>query len=158
MTRALLKVVAAALIVVLAMASLVRANEPVYLPSEPLVIETTGGKTLTFNAEIADDDAKRSHGMMFRRSMEEHEAMLFVWPAPYEAGMWMRNTYIPLDMLFIAADGRIVYIARETVPHSLDVISAGQKVRAVLEIRGGASARLGISEGDLVRHHVFAGQ
>jgi len=139
-------------------ASLAMANEPVYLPAEPLVVETAGGKTISFNAEIADDDAKRSHGMMFRRDMQDSEAMLFVWPEPYEAAMWMRNTYIPLDMLFIAPDGRIVYIARETVPHSLDVISAGQKVLAVMEIKGGASARLGIAEGDHVRHRAFGGK
>jgi len=156
--RVLAKYLAAVLMAALAVSSAALADEPVYLPAEPLVIETAGGKTLTFNAEIADDDTKRSHGMMFRRKMQDSEAMLFVWPEPYEAAMWMRNTYIPLDMLFIAPDGRIVQIAHETVPHSLDVISAGQKVLAVLEIKGGASARLRIAEGDLVRHRVFAAQ
>ena len=146
------------LIAAVAMASAALADEPVYLPSEPLTIETAAGKTISFDAEIADDDAKRSHGMMFRREMKDSEAMLFIWSQPYEAAMWMRNTFIPLDMLFIAADGRIVYIARETVPQSLDVISAGQKVRAVLEIKGGAAARLGIAEGDRVRHRFFEGQ
>jgi hypothetical protein len=84
--RFLAKYLAAVLIAALAMSSAALADEPVYLPAEPLVIETAGGKTLTFNAEIADDDAKRSHGMMFRRKMQDSEAMLFVWPEPYEAG------------------------------------------------------------------------
>ena len=132
------------------------ADEVVRLPTELLVIETASGSKVTFEAEIADDDAERSRGLMFRRSMQEHEAMLFIWSSPYEVGMWMRNTYIPLDMLFIAADGRIVHIARETVPHSLDVISAGRDVLAVLEISGGAAARLGIAPGDQVRHRLFA--
>lgn len=132
------------------------ADEVVRLATEPLVIETASGSKVTFEAEIADDDAERSRGLMFRRSMQEHEAMLFIWPAPYEVGMWMRNTYIPLDMLFIAADGKIVHIASETVPHSRDVISAGRDVLAVLEISGGAAARLGIAPGDQVRHRFFA--
>jgi uncharacterized membrane protein (UPF0127 family) len=134
----------------------VAADGVTRLPTEPLVIDMAGGGKVTFETEIADDDAERSRGLMFRRSMQEHEAMLFIWPAPYEVGMWMRNTYIPLDMLFIAADGKIVHIARETVPHSLDVITAGQKVLAVLEISGGAAARFGISPGDQVRHRFFA--
>lgn len=134
------------------------ADQVVRLPSEPLVIETASGNEVSFDAEIADDDAERSRGLMFRRSIEEHEAMLFIWPAPYEVGMWMRNTYIPLDMLFIAADGEVVHIARETVPHSLDVVSAGRDVLAVLEIKGGAAGRLGIAPGDRVRHRAFARQ
>jgi uncharacterized membrane protein (UPF0127 family) len=134
------------------------ADQVVRLPSEPLVIETASGNELSFDAEIADDDAERSRGLMFRRSMQEREAMLFIWPEPYEVGMWMRNTYIPLDMLFITADGEVVHIARETVPHSLDVVSAGREVLAVLEIKGGAAGRLGIAPGDRVRHRFFARQ
>ena len=134
------------------------ADQVVRLPSEPLVIETASGNEVSFDAEIADDDAERSRGLMFRRSIQEHEAMLFIWPAPYEVGMWMRNTYIPLDMLFIAADGEVVHIARETVPHSLDVVSAGRDVLAVLEIKGGAAGRLGIAPGDRVRHRFFTRQ
>ena len=135
-----------------------RANgdEAMRLPAEPLVIETAQGRQVTFQTEVADTDAERARGMMFRKSMEETGAMLFIWPEPYEAAMWMRNTYIPLDMLFIEADGSIVFIAREAVPHSLDVISANRPVLAVLEIRGGAAARLGISVGDRVKHRYFA--
>ena len=102
------------------------------LPAEPLVIETGSGKSITFNTEIADTDAERARGMMFRQDMAENEAMLFIWPAPHEAAMWMRNTYIALDMLFIATDGEVVHIHRNAVPHSLDVISANRDVLAVV--------------------------
>ena len=125
------------------------------LPAEPLVIETGSGKSITFNTEIADTDAERARGMMFRQDMAESEAMLFIWPAPHEAAMWMRNTYIALDMLFIATDGEVVHIHRNAVPHSLDVISANRDVLAVLEIKGGAAARLGLSAGDRVKHRFF---
>jgi uncharacterized membrane protein (UPF0127 family) len=125
------------------------------LPVEPLTIDTRAGKTITFRTEIADTDPERARGMMFRQDMAEDEAMLFIWPAPHVAAMWMRNTYIALDMLFIAADGEVVHIHRNAVPHSLDVISADREVLAVLEIKGGAAARLGLSAGDRVRHRYF---
>jgi uncharacterized membrane protein (UPF0127 family) len=125
------------------------------LPAEALVIETRSGKSITFNTEIADTDAERARGMMYRQEMAEDEAMLFIWPAPHEAAMWMRNTYIALDMLFIAHDGEVVHIHRNAVPHSLDVISANRNVLAVLEIKGGAAARLGLSVGDRVKHRYF---
>jgi uncharacterized membrane protein (UPF0127 family) len=125
------------------------------LPAEALVIETGSGKSITFKTEIADTDAERARGMMYRQDMAEDEAMLFIWPAPHEAAMWMRNTYIPLDMLFIAPDGDVVHIHRNAVPHSLDVISANRNVLAVLEIKGGAAARLGLSAGDRVKHRFF---
>jgi uncharacterized membrane protein (UPF0127 family) len=70
--------------------------------------------------------------------------------------MWMRNTFVSLDMLFIDGTGTIVHIAREAVPQSLDVISAGRDVPAVLEIKGGAAQRLGIAVGDKVKHRAFA--
>ncbi len=130
------------------------ADVPQRLPSEPLVIETSAGP-VTFQTEIADDDRERGTGMMFRQSMAESEAMLFIWPSPEPVAMWMRNTFVPLDMLFIDKAGSIVHIAREAVPQSLDVISADRDVLAVLEIRGGAAQRLGIAVGDKVKHRAF---
>ena len=133
----------------------VAADVPQRLPVEPLVIETSAGP-VTFQTEIADEDRERGIGMMFRRSMTETEAMLFIWPEPEPVAMWMRNTFVSLDMLFIDSAGSILHIAREAVPQSLDVISAGRDVLAVLEIKGGAARRLGINIGDKVKHRAFA--
>jgi hypothetical protein len=83
--------------------------------------------------------------------------MLFVYGKEWEIAMWMKNTVIPLDMLFIKGDGRIVEIAERTVPFSLETISAGQPVVGVLEVNGGTVARLGIRRGDRVLHPVFSG-
>ena len=121
-----------------------------------MVIETASGPH-SFQTEIADTDPTRARGLMFRRHMAGDHAMLFVWDAPIEAAMWMKNTYIPLDMLFVAGDGRVVYIAANTKPQSLDVITAGRPVKAVIELAGGVAARLGIKPGDRVRHPRFKG-
>ena len=126
------------------------------LKVEAMVIETASGPH-SFQTEIADTDPTRARGLMFRRHMAGDHAMLFVWDAPIQAAMWMKNTYIPLDMLFVAGDGRVVYIAANTKPESLDVITAGRPVKAVIELAGGVAARLGIKPGDRVRHPRFKG-
>jgi uncharacterized membrane protein (UPF0127 family) len=123
---------------------------------ESMVIESTSGPH-SFQTEVADTDPARARGLMFRRHLAADHAMLFVWNAPIEAAMWMKNTYIPLDMLFVAGDGRVVYIATNTKPESLDVITAGRPVKAVIEVAGGTAARLGIKPGDRVRHPAFRG-
>jgi uncharacterized membrane protein (UPF0127 family) len=92
---------------------------------------------------------------MFRPAMAPDSGMLFEYPAPTVATMWMRNTLIPLDMLFVDAQGRIINIHERAVPLSLDVISAAAPVRAVIELNGGTASRLGIAPGDLVRHPFF---
>jgi len=94
-------------------------------------------------------------GLMFRRTMAPDAGMLFEYQEPTVATMWMRNTLIPLDMLFVDAQGRIVNIHERAVPQSLDVISAAAPVRAVIELNGGTAARLDIFPGDLVRHPFF---
>jgi uncharacterized protein len=126
------------------------------LKVETLVIETASGAH-SFQTEIADTDPTRAKGLMFRRHLAGDHAMLFVWDAPIAAAMWMKNTYIPLDMLFVAGDGRVVHIAANTKPQSLDVITAGRPVKAVIEVAGGTAARLGVKPGDLVRHPLFGG-
>jgi uncharacterized membrane protein (UPF0127 family) len=123
---------------------------------EAMVIETESGRH-SFATEIADTDPARARGLMFRRHLPANHAMLFIWGAPVEAAMWMKNTFIPLDMLFVAGDGRVVHIAADTTPHSLAVITAGQPVRAVIELAGGTAARLGIKTGSRVRHKLFGG-
>ena len=92
---------------------------------------------------------------MYRRKLAPDAGMLFDYKTPQRVSMWMKNTFIPLDMIFIAADGRIVNIAERTVPQSKTVISSQGKIRGVLEINGGTVARLGIKPGDRVRHPIF---
>ena len=126
------------------------------LPVEKVVVTTAQGD-VSFEAEIAITDETRSRGLMFRRSMGEREAMLFYWDNPEPISMWMRNTYISLDMLFADADGVVVHVATDTVPHSLDVISAGREVSAVMEVVAGTAAKLGIRPGSRLKHRFFDG-
>jgi len=116
---------------------------------EALAIETAGG-VRNFMVEIADDDRERALGLMFRRSMPEDEGMLFDFLQEERASFWMRNTYIPLDMLFIKADGTIESIAARTTPLSERSVRSKGQVRYVLEINGGLSSKLGIEPGDKV--------
>ena len=92
---------------------------------------------------------------MFRRSLAPDGGMLFIYPTERTISMWMRNTLIPLDMVFIAADGRIVKVAQRTVPMSLATISSGGPAKAVLEVNGGTAARLGLEPGGRVVHPAF---
>jgi uncharacterized membrane protein (UPF0127 family) len=115
----------------------------------PLSIGATTG-THEFAVEIADDPRERSLGLMFRRDMAEDRGMLFDFGNESPASFWMRNTYIPLDMLFIRADGTIDSIAERTTPLSDRSIRSKGPVRYVLEINGGLSDKLGILPGDTV--------
>ncbi len=108
-----------------------------------------------FTVELADDPQSRAIGLMFRPSMPPDHGMLFDYHREQLVTMWMKNTLIPLDMLFIAGDGRIVHIAMRTVPRSLAVISSGRPVRAVLELNAGTAEAKGIRTGDFVRHGIF---
>jgi uncharacterized membrane protein (UPF0127 family) len=87
---------------------------------------------------------------MFRERLGPNEGMIFPFPSPRPASFWMKNTLIPLDIIFIRSDGSIARIAANTVPHSLEPVAVGEPVGAVLELRGGRSAELGIGEGDRV--------
>jgi uncharacterized membrane protein (UPF0127 family) len=108
-----------------------------------------------FTVEVAETPAQMEQGLMFRKTMAPDAGMLFDYMTPTLATMWMRNTLIPLDMLFVDAQGRIVNIQERAVPQSLDVISAAAPVRAVIELNGGTAARLGIAPGDRVQHPIF---
>jgi uncharacterized membrane protein (UPF0127 family) len=108
-----------------------------------------------FTVEIADTDALRARGLMFRQRLPEDRGMLFDFKTAREAAMWMKNTYISLDMLFIRTDGTIAYIAENTVPQSLEVIGVREPVLAVLELAGGTARKLGIRTGDVVYHRIF---
>ena len=121
---------------------------------EPLTIATKTDASL-FTVEIADTDELRQRGLMFRQRIPPDRGMLFDFGAPRPVAMWMKNTYVSLDMLFIRQDGSIAYIAENTVPQSLDTLGVSEPVLAVLELAGGTSKRLGIRAGDTVFHRIF---
>ncbi len=119
-----------------------------------LVIDTGGGP-LTFEVELALTPDQQQRGLMFRQKLGAKEGMLFDFGSPQPLSFWMANTLIPLDMLFIDGDGKIVRIHTNAEPLSTRAITSGVPARAVLEINGGASRLLGIKPGDVVRHAVF---
>jgi uncharacterized membrane protein (UPF0127 family) len=110
-------------------------------------IEAGGGRHL-FLVELALTDAERERGLMERETLPLNTGMLFVFDREEPVNMWMKNTFVPLDMIFADADGRVVSIAPRTKPMSLRIISSGQPAKMVLEIRAGTSERLGIRVGD----------
>jgi uncharacterized protein len=118
-------------------------------PREEILVTTDAGAH-EFEVEIADDVRERSLGLMFRRAMADDEGMLFDFRVEEPASFWMRNTHIPLDMLFIKADGTIESIAERTTPLSEKSVPSKGPVRFVLEINGGLSDTLGIAPGDRV--------
>jgi uncharacterized protein len=108
-----------------------------------------------FEVELANTDEQRARGLMFRRELPEGQGMLFDFGREAPVTMWMRNTYISLDMIFIRSDGRILRIAENTVPLSEAIIPSGGPVKAVLEVVAGTARRLGIAPGDQVAHEPF---
>jgi uncharacterized protein len=108
-----------------------------------------------FSVEIADNDAERAKGLMYRKELPEGQGMLFDFHREQEVSFWMQNTYVPLDMVFIRADGRILRIAENTEPLSTKLIPSGGPVRAVLEVIGGTTRKLGIAPGDRVASPIF---
>ena len=111
---------------------------------------TAHGHRNDFQVWIADTPARQEQGLMFVRDLPAAEGMLFPEDAPQVAHFWMKNTYIPLDMVFVGKDGRIAKIIANARPFSLDVLSSDVPVIAVLELRGGEAAQLGIGVGDRV--------
>ena len=141
----------AAVGVVLAAASLLTQSlaQQAVGPREQLLIATAAGEK-EFQVEIADEPRETTIGLMFRRQMAENEGMLFDFGAEAPRSFWMQNTYIPLDMLFIKADGTIDSIAERATPLSEKSVPSKGAVRFVLEINGGLSDTLGIEAGDKV--------
>ena len=137
------------------------AGAPAALPEnaqisklEPITLESSDSVTM-LTAEIADTDELRTRGLMFRHFLPEDKAMLFDYQKPRPVAMWMKNTNISLDMLFIREDGTIAAIAQDTVPQSLDTISVQEPVRGVLELAAGTVRRLGLRVNDKVYHRIF---
>ncbi|MFN7178725.1 DUF192 domain-containing protein [Hyphomonas sp.] len=125
------------------------------LPVTPLTI-TSGEKTHAFTVEIASTPEEIQQGLMFRESLAPDAGMLFDFGQSRPASMWMKNTLIPLDMLFMDETGRVVAIARNAVPRSTRSLGPGVPVRAVLELPGGRARELGIVPGDIVKHPIFS--
>jgi uncharacterized membrane protein (UPF0127 family) len=160
--RRLARLTAAAVLVVLGLFALpvtVPAQQPpappeVSFEKSSLVIDTASGER-KFDVEMALTSAQQQRGLMFRQRLGAQEGMLFDFVKTQPLSFWMANTLIPLDMLFISADGTIARIHANAEPLSTRNIESGVPVRAVLEINGGAARLLGIKPGDKVRHPVF---
>jgi uncharacterized membrane protein (UPF0127 family) len=123
---------------------------------EVLTLVTATGEH-PIDVEIAENPEQKAMGLMFRTSLPDGAGMLFPYAPPQEATMWMRNTYIPLDMVFIRADGTVHRIERNTEPFSERIIASKGNVAGVLELKAGAADRLGLKPGDQVRHRLFGG-
>ncbi|WP_288427186.1 DUF192 domain-containing protein [uncultured Agrobacterium sp.] len=119
--------------------------------TEKLEIVTASGATHSFTVELANTDGQRQQGLMFRKSMAADHGMIFDFDMDRDVAMWMKNTFIPLDMLFISRAGKITHISPNAVPHSEAIISSRGPVRFVLELNAGTAKKLGIAAGDTVK-------
>ena len=118
-----------------------------------LRVVTKSGKH-EFIVEIAVTDRQHSLGLMFRQSLAKNAGMLFDYKVPTSITMWMKNTFIPLDMIFINNDGKVINVVQRAIPFSENVISSLGKARGVLEVNGGTASRLGIIPGDKILHRI----
>ena len=121
---------------------------------QPLEIVTKNGVHV-FSVEMATTEKERETGLMYRKELPDGKGMLFDFSPEQQISMWMKNTYIPLDMIFIRADGRILRIAENTEPHSTKIISSGGLAKGVLEVIAGTAQKYGIAPGDRVAHPLF---
>lgn len=115
------------------------------------------GLDLRFQIELAQTPETRSRGLMFRETLPRQAGMLFVYEHPQRAAFWMKNTLIPLDMIFTDRAGRVTRVHSRAIPGDLSPIDGGDAVYAVLEINGGLAERYGIQPGTVLRHEVFSG-
>lgn len=123
--------------------------------SERLTLVTASGRH-DIRIEVADTDEKKQVGLMFRTSLDDGYGMLFPYPKPQEISMWMRNTYVSLDMVFIRADGIVHRVERNTEPMSEKIIASNGPAAAVLELKAGAAAHYQIVPGSKIEHPRFA--
>lgn len=158
-----MKVFALGLAVVLGLAGQARAqsDDPTgpqaQLPTEQLTIVSDDGKSHVFTVELAQTVQQQDTGLMFRAAVPANTGMLFPWTQPQVSEMWMKNTIVPLDMVFIGADGTVKAIAEDAVPYSLRTISSGVPVLATLELQAGITAADDINVGDKVIAKQFGG-
>ena len=131
------------------------ANPPARAASiQPLEIVTKSGVQV-FSVEMATTEEEKTTGLMYRKELPDGKGMLFDFSPEQQISMWMKNTYIPLDMIFIRADGRILRIAENTEPLSTKIISSGGLAKGVLEVIAGTAQKYGIQPGDRVAHPLF---
>ncbi|MBT8115097.1 MAG: DUF192 domain-containing protein [Arenicella sp.] len=126
--------------------------------AQPLVIESAAGDRHKFTAYLAMTPYQRAHGLMFVRKLPADYGMLFLHEQPKIVSMWMKNTVLSLDMLFIRSDGTVASIAHDTVPGSLETISSDEEVTGVLELNAGTAKRLRLAAGDRIVYRAFARQ
>ncbi|MBF8269175.1 MAG: DUF192 protein [Gammaproteobacteria bacterium] len=122
---------------------------------EPLTIRTAAGKEISYQVEIADTNDSRRRGLMYRMEMPTNQGMLLDFGSAQKVAIWMKNTYLALDIIYIDAAGIITRIVPDAVPHSTALMPSDNKVRAVLEVNAGQADYHGISIGDRVLHHAF---
>jgi uncharacterized membrane protein (UPF0127 family) len=133
--------------------ALAQSSEITFQKSSLVVV--TASREIKFEVELALNDAERSRGLMYREKLGPYDGMLFDFHQDAPVSFWMKNTLIPLDMVFIAGDGTIKHVHANAVPLSTDAIPSQFPVRAVLEINGGSARLLGIKPGDKVKHSIF---
>lgn len=133
-----------------------RAKTAFTVAEQELSIQTDSG-AVSFKLELAVTPDQTARGLMFRRSMPKQQGMLFFFGEERLVQMWMKNTYIPLDMVFLNSAGRIVHVHKGAVPHSLDVISSQVPARFVLEVNAGEAQQFGLKPGQQASHPWFQG-
>jgi uncharacterized membrane protein (UPF0127 family) len=139
---------------VIMMVGAVRAQSEMKMRRDTLTLHTASGAH-RIDIEVAENDREKAYGLMFRRSLGDSEGMLFPYPTAHEITMWMRNTFISLDMIFIRADGIVHRIEMDTEPHSERIIASEGDVTGVLEMKAGSARRLGLKPGDRVEYAHF---
>ncbi len=139
----------------LAFSFYILASPVVALCADDKVTVTGDWGQANFSVDVADDTDERAQGLMFVESMPTLTGMLFVYDRPQTVSFWMKNTLIPLDLLFVAPDGEVLKIHENAIPGDLTPIPGGDGVQMVLEINGGLSRRLGIGAGDVMQHPSF---
>lgn len=147
-----------AMVVLMGMTGVASAQSQFQSPSFPraaLDVVTADGRHHPFQIEEAVTEAQLFQGLMFRRTLERNTGMLFDFGTPRQVAMWMKNTLVPLDMLFIRADGHIAYIEEYAVPGTLQPRGPAEPVLGVLEVAAGTARRLGLKPGDIVQHPMF---
>lgn len=135
--------------------AIIPQGSPQSLEKDSIKISTAEGKTHSFIVELAKTREEQKIGMMYRMQSEPMTGMLFLFDNVKERSFWMKNTFIPLDIIFIQKDGFIAHIHENAEPHNLKGVKSGKPVAAVLEIAGGEASNLGINVGDRVSHSFF---
>ena len=152
-TRLARRLMLAAPVALMAGSALAQSSEITFKKSSLVVV--TAVREIKFEVELALNDAERSRGLMYREKLGPYDGMLFDFYQDAPVSFWMKNTLIPLDMVFIASDGTIKHIHANAVPLSTEAVPSQFPVRAVLEINGGSARLLGIKPGDKVKHPIF---